>query len=81
MTHAADQRDPQLHDNRVVLSCWPRLLSAKLMAVYLSVAENTVRNHRDDIPGLVHLGRSVRWDRLIVDEWIGDGGNLFRDGS
>ena len=61
-------------------SGWPRLLSVKLMALYLSMGEQTIRNRQNDIPGLVRVGRSVRWDRLIVDQRIaraGRGEDIF----
>ncbi len=56
------------------------MLSARLLAEYLSLAEGTIRLRQDEIPGRVHMGRSVRWDRAIVDRWlcdVGPGGDLF----
>jgi hypothetical protein len=79
MTDPTDQR--QRHA-RLVLSCWPRLLSVRLLALYLSLGEQTVRNRRSEIPGLVRMGRYLRWDREIVDRWVaGAGGetDLFGD--
>ena len=72
--------DPITGTSRVALACWPRLLSVKLLASYLSVAEQTVRNRQDEIPGLLRMGRSVRWDRAIIDQWVAEaqaGADLF----
>ncbi len=80
MTDPTDQPDHLQRDARVVLSSWPRLLSVKLLAKYLSVGVQTVRNRKAEIPGLVQLGRSVRWDRQIVDDWVSradPGADLF----
>ena len=49
---------------------WPRLLSVELLAAYLSVAPQTVRNNADRIPGRRRFGRRVLWDRRIVDRWL-----------
>ena len=65
MSHHTDQPDAG-----VMAASWPRLLSVKLLAQYLSVAEQTIRNRSVEIPGLVRMGRSVRWDRTIVDRWV-----------
>ncbi len=82
MDRRAGQVELAKTDNgRVVIASWPRLLSVKMLALYLSVAEQTIRNRADGIPGRVYLGRSVRWDRDIVDLWLADvgpGGDLFR---
>ena len=69
-------------DARVVAASWPRLLSVRLLAKYLSVGQQTIRNRADEIPGLVRLGRSVRWDRLVIDQWVGGAdasANLFSE--
>ena len=75
MTVGIEQQDDTQPVTRVGLSCWPRLLSVRLLARYLSVAEQTIRNRakNNDIPGIVRLGRSVRWDRLIIDQWVAQG--------
>jgi len=73
MTVGIEQQDDTQPVSRVGLSCWPRLLSPMMLARYLCVGVQTIYNHRDEIPGLVPLGRSIRWDRLIVDEWITQG--------
>ncbi|MCH8343915.1 MAG: helix-turn-helix domain-containing protein [Planctomycetes bacterium] len=60
-----------------------RLLTVRALAVYLSVAEQTVRNHAHDIPGRKRLGSGERggrvlYDRETIDRWI-EKGNAISD--
>ena len=73
MTDSNGQDDHTQPVSPVGLSCWPRLLSARLLARYLAVGEQTIYNRQAEIPGIVRLGRSVRWDRLIIDQWVAQG--------
>ncbi len=47
-----------------------RMLTTGELADYLGVAEQTVRNHSDEIPGRKHLGSRVVFDQQAVDQWI-----------
>ena len=58
--------------DRVILSAWPRLLSVDMVAKYLGIAPQTVRNHRGDMPGRRMLGGHVVYDRVVLDKWIED---------
>ncbi len=83
MTRPAGQPDDLHHAERVVLSCWPRMLPVELAAKYLGLAVQTLRNHRGEIPGRKHLGRKVVYDRCVLDRWLdrNDGRtDLFVDG-
>ena len=53
-----------------MFSCWPRLLSVDLTALYLGLALQTVRNRRGEIPGRKKFGGKVVYDRLELDKWI-----------
>jgi hypothetical protein len=50
--------------DRTVLPDWPRWMTTKMAAAYLSVSENTFRGF-----GIVPIerGRSVRYDRRSLD--------------
>ena len=70
MTDPTDQPDHLQRDARVVMPCWPRLLSVELAANYLGLAVQTVRNRAGEIPGRKRLGRKVVYDRDVLDRWI-----------
>ena len=83
MSHATGQPDHLHHGARVVLSCWPRLLSVELAANYLGLAVQTVRNRAGEIPGRKRLGHKVVYDRNVLDRWIERNNgrtDLFLDG-
>lgn len=48
------------------LPAWPRLLSAQLAALYLSLSETTLREHG---PAPKRHGRRILYDRLDLDRW------------
>lgn len=50
-----------------------RFLTAKEVAIYLSLSENTIRAwvKLGRIP-FSKLGRSVRFDLRAIDKWLGD---------
>jgi len=84
VTDRDGQPDHLRRDARVVMSCWPRLLSVELAAQYLGLAVQTVRNRAGSIPGRKHAGSKVLYDRDILDRWL-DRNNgrtdLFLDGA
>ncbi len=59
---------------------WPRLLSVELLAAYLGLSPQTIRNRasRGDIPGARKIGRRRVFDRRVIDKWL-DRGDDFRD--
>ena len=65
-------------NGRVVIASWPRMLTVELLAAYIGLAPQTVRNNADRIPGRRNLGRRVLWDRHEVDRWL-DRGDGTRD--
>jgi predicted DNA-binding transcriptional regulator AlpA len=50
------------------------LLNVKQVATKLSVPESWVRKHGDSLPGVVRLGKYVRWTETELDQFIADGG-------
>ncbi len=52
------------------MSVIPRMLDYEGLAKYMSVAVQTLRNHRGQIPGRKKLGRKVLFDRQVVDRWL-----------
>ena len=65
-------------DGRVVIASWPRMLTVELLAAYIGLAAQTVRNNADRIPGRRNLGRRVLFDRHVIDRWL-DRGDGARD--
>ncbi len=63
---------------QVIVACWPRMLTVELLAAYLGIAAQTVRNNADRIPGRRNLGRRVLYDRHVIDRWL-DRGDGARD--
>jgi len=51
---------------RSTLPDWPRLMSIEFAAAYVSLSENTVREHG---PKPKHHGRRVLYDRIDLDRW------------
>jgi hypothetical protein len=51
---------------RVELPDWPRLMSERLPAAYLSIGTTSLRA---DGPAPVRLGRRVLYDRKALDAW------------
>ena len=78
MTDPNGQLEHLQRDARVELTCWPRLLSVGMLAAYIGLAPQTVRNNADRIPGRRNLGRRVLFDRHVVDRWL-DRGAEARD--
>lgn len=56
----------------------PALLDASEVAQRLRVPVSWVRKHGGDLPGVVRLGKYIRWDSGKVDEFIADGGYGLR---
>ncbi len=52
------------------MSVIPRMLDIRQLASYLSLAEQTVRNHAREIPGRKKFGRKVVYDIKVVDRWL-----------
>ena len=48
---------------------WPKLMTADVAALYLSVGVKTLRNRG---PKPVHLGRSVRYSKDVLDDWVNE---------
>ena len=48
---------------------WPTLMTADVAALYLSVGVKTLRNRG---PKPVHLGRSVRYSKDVLDDWVNE---------
>lgn len=71
---AMAKENQQLEDRAehvgVVLHPWPRLLDVPHLAAYVGLAEQTIRNHANEIPGRRRFGKKIVWDRLIIDDWI-----------
>ena len=63
---------------QVIVACWPRMLTVELLASYIGIAVQTVRNNSDRIPGRRNLGRRVLYDRHVIDRWL-DRGDGARD--
>ncbi len=53
----------------------PLLLRVSELSVLLSVSERTVKRmaRANELPGMVHLGRSVRFRRSVIEKWIEQG--------
>ena len=82
MTDPTDQPDQVQHDARVLLSCWPRLLTVEMAATYLGVSPKTIRNHRYRLPGMRKWGGKVVFDRQAIDRMLDHSGgrrNLWID--
>jgi len=60
------------------IAAWPRMLTVDLVAAYIGLAPQTVRNNVDRIPGRRNLGRRVLFDRQVIDQWL-DRGDSARD--
>ncbi len=54
----------------VVVKDWPRLLTVEMAAVYLGLAEQTIRNKDIELPGKKQWGRKVVYDRRVIDRLI-----------
>lgn len=52
----------------------PTLLDASEVAQRLRVPVSWVRKHGDDLPGVVRLGKYIRWNSGKLDEFIAAGG-------
>ena len=68
----------QTANGQVVIASWPRMLTVELLAAYLGIAAQTVRNNTDRVPGRRNLGRRVLYDRHVIDRWL-DRGDGARD--
>ena len=51
---------------RQSLPDWPRLMSVKLAAAYLSISPGSLRERG---PQALQLGRRVLYDRIALDRW------------
>lgn len=51
-----------------------RLLTAAEVAERLRVPVSWVRRHGAELPGLVRLGKYIRWNSARLDEFIAAGG-------
>lgn len=62
-----------MKDQKIAVS--PRLLSAQEVAELLSVSKRTVARLADTkkLPDPIRLGRSVRWDSQVLENWIANG--------
>lgn len=49
---------------------WPRMLSRDQAAAYCSLSPNAFDDHIRTLMDEIHLGRSVRFDRLKLDKII-----------
>ena len=45
----------EIATGRVVIASWPRMLTVELLAAYIGLAAQTVRNNADRIPGRRNL--------------------------
>ncbi len=72
MTDRNGQPEPitAADNGRVVIASWPRMLTVELLATYIGLAAQTVRNNADRIPGRRNLGRRVLFDRHVIDRWL-----------
>ena len=52
------------------MSVIPRMLDIPQLASYLSLAEQTVRNRAQEIPGRKKFGWKVVYDIKVVDRWL-----------
>ena len=79
MTDRAGQVElARTESGHVIVASWPRLLTVDLVAAYIGLAPQTVRNNVDRIPGRRNLGRRVLFDRQVIDQWL-DRGDSARD--
>lgn len=60
---ASEREEPLRH----ALPNWPRLMSVKLAAAYLSISPATLRERG---PEAVQVGRRVLYDRVALDRWV-----------
>jgi hypothetical protein len=51
-----------------------RLLMAAEVAARLSVPVSWVRKHGGELPGVVRLGKYIRWESARLDQFIEGGG-------
>ena len=61
---------PSDHSGKRVVTTWPRLLTVELVALYLGVGEQTIRNRGAELPGRRRFGRRVVFDRVILDRML-----------
>lgn len=54
-------------NGRLMFSCWPRLLSVELAALYLGLSPKTIRNHQHKLPGMRKWGGKIVFDRKAND--------------
>ena len=74
MTHNGQHDDHLQRDARVVMSCWPRMLTVEMAAKYLGLSAKTIRNHRYRLPGMRKWGGKVVFDRQAIDRMLDHSG-------
>ena len=77
------ERRQWARDDRVVLTCYPRMMPVEMAAKYLGIAVQTLRNHAGEVPGRKHWGRKVVYDRNVLDQMLDRNSghtDLFLDG-
>jgi excisionase family DNA binding protein len=64
---------PQSLDAAPVIT--PRLMTVRQLAAWLALSERTIKRMvaAQEIPGIVRIGRSVRFDRNQVETWVSRG--------